>query len=190
MTKKISGYLERTPALTILGGFLSNYYNGLILILFITFLTFSLLVNSGFNLFTGIFTIFFSIPVFLFAHFRLVMRGRKAMKKGWHILIDTEAGTLMYDTGYPNIVKPKTMELKIDDITRIILKGNETFGYFLEFETLENLKKMKKAKTPKERLRIERFHLGLWRHLDDAKNVGKQVSDLIGKPLEEILEKN
>ncbi|RMG26949.1 MAG: hypothetical protein D6732_20730 [Methanobacteriota archaeon] len=189
MPEKFSGYIERTPALTILGGFLSNYYNGLILILFVTFLTFSLLINSGLNLVTGVFTVFFSIPVFLFAHFRLVMRGRKVMKKTWQLQVDMDEHILKYETGYPNIMKPKHVELELDDITQLEVRGNETFGYFLEFQTKENQEKMKKAQSLKEKMAIERYQLGLWRDVEDAKEFGNRLSTLISKPIEQYYDK-
>lgn len=112
------------------------------------------------------------------------------MKKNWKLEVDRTAKLIRYESGYPNVVRPQAVEIKFDDITRILIRGNETFGYFLEFETLTYLKAVKEAKNSRDRMKIEKSQLGLWRDQKDAIDFAQKLSELVGKPVEETLEKN
>ncbi len=177
MASTYQGILERTGAITLLGGVLTNYYNGLLIVIFLIFFTISFLFNVGITFVSLFYTAFFAIPVFLFAHFRLVMRGRKAMRKTWELEIEDDI--LRYETGYPNLASPEVMELKIDQIKKILVKGNPTLGYFLEFDV-----KPKKEEKKSMPLKKKHYQLGLWRNPEDAKEMATVLSRELNKPID------
>ncbi len=180
MQKTYALKLERTPAMTLAGGILTNYYLGLIIVVFLVFLSVFFVIDTNFSLLSLLFLLVFTLPVFTFTHFRLVMRGKRAMKGICEIYIDDEQ--IIYESGYPNVLRPGKRTFPKKEIKQLSVKGNPLFGYFIQVQ------KHVSNTAPNPREKGGFINWGLWREPSSAINIANDLGQVLKVPVIEEFE--
>ncbi|MCH8906469.1 MAG: hypothetical protein IH840_05200 [Candidatus Heimdallarchaeota archaeon] len=165
--------LERSPAMKILGNLWTGKISGQILVLVLLAIGVAFLGNQGFNFLSIFFVLGFILPTAYWIHKRVVTKGKRLMG-GW-CDVKVQKNTLSYKTGFPNTMNPEWQELTLTKKNRnIIIRGGEVGGYHLRI-----------GGTDKNPLR-----LGLWVNLENAREGGQQLADLLGGKVSEKLFKD
>lgn len=183
---KFEYQLERSPALTLFGNFYTYYYPALILNAALIIISISLLVNLNFHWTAIFYVLVLFFPFFLFIQLKFIRKGRRAMNKYCVMIVNKEKEEIQYETGFPNTTKRQLIKFNIDDVEKIIIKGSEFPGYFIEIERTSINEKLAGFATGKTRKRPEISRFGLWMDIADAKEFAQMLATAIGlKVIEE-----
>ncbi len=156
MTKEFVAPIQRSGAVQLYSGVLTNYYLGFITFGILILIGLTFLFNSNFSLVSLIFFFGFVVPALFFIHFKLVRKGRLLMRKTAVMEIDEENFKIV--SGHPNTASSKPIIIQKDEISEISVKGYSELGFFLS-------------------LGESQIKMGLWRKLEDAKEFAQSIAN-------------
>lgn len=187
LPKTFDVYLQRTPAMRILGEMVTFRFPAFLINAVLIASIISLLFESRFSLFSILVSALIFFPLFLFIQLRFINRGSYLMKKHAVLTIDEEEiGVLI---GYPFSFKYKTETIERSDIKGLLLKGDPTFGFFLEFQQDSTKKESKKAEKKKKtgkrsrHVKSQPTRFGLWTSDQEALEFGEEIASYLNLEL-------
>ena len=187
LPKTFEVYLERSPAMRILGEMVTFRFPAFIINAVILAATVTLLFESGFSLLSIMVSVLIFIPMFLFIQLRFINRGSYLLKRQAILTLDTDEIRLL--VGYPLSLEFKEKRVDRSDIDAIVLRGDPTFGFYIEFDQpsiREENEKLEDLPT-NERLRKKALkpfpaRFGLWKDVESAREYGEEIAGLLKLP--------
>ena len=158
--------IERSAPMRVLGNLWTGIALGYLLVTSMIIISVYFMKQLNFSI-ASLFVFFvLFLPIGIFIHVRLVVRGQKLMKPLCKISFDSEKRVLYFQTGFPNTMNPRPQKMEINsDNQDLTVKGTELGGYQIWVG-------------PKQG--IEATRLGLWLDLQDAIESATKLSKLVG----------
>ena len=105
------------------------------------------------------------------------------MKK--HAVLTIDEDEIKVLIGYPFSFKYKTETIERSDINGMLLKGDPTFGFFLEFQQPSKKKESKKGEKKKKsrkrsrQVKSQPTRFGLWTSDEEALEFGEEIASYL-----------